>query len=348
MKIYDRYHQINMINRLIGKLNTKHLWLSSLLFTQLFSFPVQGQTKDAPYIKFDDTRPATWPKEFAVVGIPSSLDNVTQKAFFYKSTLEKPAPLIISLHTWSGDYTQSDGLANICKRRNVNYIHPDFRGANNNPSACCSEKALNDIDDAITFAVKYGNVDTNKIYVIGVSGGGYATLATFMKSKRTIQKFSAWASISNLEAWYHESVILKDKYAATILACTGSKDSIINVKDARSRSPLFMVTPTSKLKKASLSIHVGVYDGLQGSVPITHSINFYNKLLRDLNVKDSTKYVTEHEKLQLMEFRRPLGDYGKIADRKVCLKKSFGSLSLTVFVGNHEMLNEFALDELLN
>lgn len=332
------------------------------LFFTLFSFaqeqkgaeslakPTESALKDKvtpeSFIKYDDTRKVSWSSGFAVVDIPSTIDKAIQKAYFYKTKATTAKPLIVSLHTWSGNYAQTDNLALLCSKKDVNYIHPDFRGANKTNNACCSDLVLSDIDDAISYAIKNANVDVNKIYVVGVSGGGYATLSTFMKSRHRIKKFSAWASISDLAAWYNESSIMKNKYAKDIFDCTGS-GTVFNVENAKQRSPLYMVTPIEKLKDTELNIYVGIYDGLQGSVPITHSINFYNKILTDLSVKDKTKFVSVQEKLDLLEFRKALGDYGQIGDRKVLLRKNSGSVMLTVFEGDHEMLPEYALDQLL-
>ncbi|MFA5326348.1 MAG: hypothetical protein WC384_01025 [Prolixibacteraceae bacterium] len=52
-------------------------------------------------------------------------------AVFYKTSQTAPQPLVVSLHTWSGDYTQEDPLAKEILLRDWNYIHPDFRGVNN-------------------------------------------------------------------------------------------------------------------------------------------------------------------------------------------------------------------------
>ncbi|MDD2382322.1 MAG: prolyl oligopeptidase family serine peptidase, partial [Mariniphaga sp.] len=298
------------------------------------------------YIKFDDTRQTEWSQDFEIVDIESSADKSIQKSYFLKSKSKEVKPLIVSLHTWSGYYNQQDDLAEICKHKDLNYIHPDFRGANLTIDACCSELALTDIDDAITYAIRNSNVDTTKIYVIGVSGGGYATLSTFMKSKHKIKKFSAWASITDLIAWYNESKIRNNNYAKNILDCTGSKNEV-NIESAKQRSPLYWNTPTEKIESTKLFIYAGIYDGIQGSVPITHSINFYNKLLIDMSVSDTLKCVTTLEKLKLLEKRKPLGEFGDIADRKICLKKEFGNVCLIIFEGNHEMLTEYAINELL-
>jgi hypothetical protein len=172
-------------------------------------------------------------------------------------------------------------------------------------------------------------------------------MASFMKLKHRVKKFSAWAGISDLVAWYNESRMMNNKYFNDILACTGSANGLLNEPVARERSPLFMETPKHKVSDTQLFIYTGIYDGIQGSVPITQSINFYNKLLKDLSVKDPSVYVSDREKLQLLEYRKPLGDYGEIGGRKVCLEKKYGNIKLAVFTGNHEMLPEYALDELL-
>lgn len=297
-------------------------------------------------IKFDDTQTIDWDTEFEIVEIKSELDENLQKAYFFKSKSGGAQPLIVSLHTWSGDYSQKDDLAKICQQKNLNYIHPNFRGANWTKNACCSELAMRDIDEAIDYAIENSNVDIDKIYVIGVSGGGYATLSTFMRSKHQIRKFSAWASISDLVAWHHESSKRKNKYAQHIMDCTSS-EKLLNITTAQFRSPIYWETPTEKLTNSELAIYAGVHDGIEGSVPIGHSINFYNKLLTDLAESDASKYVSDKQHLSLLEFRKPLGEYGNIADRKICLKKKAGNLSLTIFEGNHEMLTEYALDELL-
>ena len=298
------------------------------------------------FIQFDDTRKTLWDTDFQVVDIQSSLDKSLQKAYFFKSKSSAPKPLVVSLHSWSGTYEQKDELATLSKAKDLNYIHPDFRGVNWTKHACCSDLAMQDIDDAIDYAIKNSKVDLSKIFVIGSSGGGYATLATFMRSKHLIRRFSAWVPISDLPAWYAQSKIMDKKYAENILDCTNSKDSL-NLDIAIKKSPIYWKTPVEKLNTTELQIFTGVYDGIQGSVPITHSINFYNKVLKDKLVKDSRLFVSDSEKLYLLEYRKALGNFGSIADRKVFLKKQSGNLGLTIFEGNHEMLTEYAFNELI-
>mgnify|MGYP003112310836 CR=1 FL=1 len=288
-----------------------------------------------------------WDDEFERVKILSSIDQQSQNAFFYKTTSSNKSPLLVSLHTWSGDYSQFDSLSILSKSKNINYIHPDFRGPNNSPEACCSDKALNDIDDAITYAIKNANVDSTKIFVIGASGGGYACLGALMKSKHQIAKFSAWVPITDLKKWYLESKTTKNGYALDILNCTSSMNGKLNTTMAEKRSPIFWKTPVKKLKSSKINIYAGINDGINGSVSISQSIDFYNKLLFDSKVADSSKYVSLREKQYLLKSRKPLANYGLIANRKICLIKRHRNIKLVVFEGNHEMLTTYAFEELL-
>jgi len=300
-----------------------------------------------PLINYINSSNIFWTQEFKLIEISSSFDSSKQKAYVYKSNSKTPKALIVSLHTWGGDYSQEDKLALICKQNDLNYIHPNFRGTNNTKNSCCSEQVLSDIDDAISFAISNFNVDTSKIYVVGESGGGYATISIFMKSKHKIKKYSAWVPITDLIAWHNEGKIRKSPFVNDILNCTSSTHEL-NIKNAKQKSPIYWDTPIEKLNDAEVSIYAGIFDGIQGSVPITHSINIYNKILKDLSVQDRVNYVTASEKLKLLEFRKPLGNFGNIGGRKVYLKKEFKNLSLVLFEGGHEILTEFAFNQLIN
>jgi pimeloyl-ACP methyl ester carboxylesterase len=297
----------------------------------------------------NDSSEANWSPDFKLVTIPSPVDAERQKAYYYRSTAATAQPLIVSLHSWSWDYRQFDTLSLLSKEKNINYIHPDFRGQNWTKNACCSELVISDIDAAIDFAIGQGNVDTSAIYVVGRSGGGYATLALFMRSKHHIKRFSAWVPLTDLLSWYEETRIRKLNYADNILVCTQSANRQLNKEVAAQKSPFRWKTPVDKLTGTSVDIFTGVYDGLEGNgpIPITQSINFYNKLLTDLKATDSTRYISDKEKLQLLESRQPLGRFGTIGGRDICLRKEYGNIRITIFIGGHEMLQEYAFNELI-
>jgi lysophospholipase L1-like esterase/pimeloyl-ACP methyl ester carboxylesterase len=294
--------------------------------------------------KWDNSTDKNWKNEFELVSIPSSTDGKTQHAFFYKTSQKTPQPLIVSLHTWSGDYTQEDPLAKEIALRNWNYIHPDFRGPNNQPTACGSELVISDLNDAIVYAISNANVDTSGIHIIGVSGGGYTTLMAYMKLPNTIRSFNAWVPISNLSEWYWQSKGRKLKYADDLerIALVNGK---IDWEILDQRSPEKLPFLPYLRKNSELNIYAGIHDGYSGSVPITHSIRFFNRIAKELfpNVDDVS--ISDSIILSLVEKRiNPhTSNKVKLYDRIIHLQKELPGLKLTIFEGGHEMLVEPAL-----
>jgi len=279
--------------------------------------------------------------------ISSALDGNIQVFYYYKPISTKPLPLIVQLHSWSysADSLVTIGLDTIARNNNYNYLFPNFRGINNHPKACCSEFVIADIDEAIDWALKNMNVDRKRIHVIGFSGGGYATMAMYMKSRHKISSFSAWASISDLVAWYGESRDRKNRYAREIIRCTGAVDGFDTLK-AIERSPLYWTTPVKERKKSVLQIFAGIHDGYNGPVPISHSVNFYNKLLSDFKESDSSKYVN-NEDLKLMintQSFQSLNGNNRIGERIIHYQKESKKVMLTIFEGGHELLSKQAIE----
>jgi acetyl esterase/lipase len=304
------------------------------------------------YLKeISDTPYSVQDEDFREISIPSTTDKSIQNAMFFPASGDRQQPLVVSLHTWSGDYRQIDPLAPMILEKGWNYIHPDFRGPNIRPEACGSEKVIPDIEDAIQYAMKHGNVDPDNIHVIGASGGGYATLLMYMKTSLDIRSFSAWVPISDLVDWYWACESRGLKYAGDILNCTGSRDSVLDIEEAKRRSPYFMDTPVSRRKNSTLNIYCGIHDGYTGSVPITQSINYYNKLVRDMK-GEKEAFLPREDALYMLSHRtfKPAEEAPLILPegRRIHYRKKFQSINLTIFEGGHELLPGAAMEELKN
>ncbi len=295
--------------------------------------------------EWDDTKSKIWPDEFKEVSIESSVDGKEQKAYFYAVQSKKAKPLIVSLHTWSGNYQQKDRLIKEVLEKDYNYIHPDFRGPNYTSEACGSPLVTSDIDDAIKYAIQNGNVDKQNIHVIGVSGGGHATLLMYMQSEYAIRSFSAWVPISDITKWYYESKGRGRRYATHISLATTGDSTGINIEEARRRSPLLMETPVKKRENSKLYIYAGIHDGYNGSVPISHSLDFYNKVVKDFHPAASIELIPQEIKDQLIIGRNLAGtDYGKIGDRIIHFQnRLWDKVQIIIFEGGHEMLLNHAL-----
>ncbi len=248
--------------------------------------------------------------------------------------------MVISLHTWGGDYLQKDTLINMCIERDFNYIHPDFRGPNNRPQACGSELVIRDIDDAIDWALENTKTDPADIHVVGVSGGAFATVLTYLKSRHPIRSFSAYAGLYDLVDWYYESLGRKSRYATDIARVTSGTPDRPDLEEARKRSPFYMEKPVTDRSRSKLNLYCGIHDGYTGSVPVSHTLKMYNKLVKSFDPRAITSLVPE-EYVHTMVRERTLpgaGEQGDFMGRKVIYKNHYqDKLKLIVFEGGHEM-----------
>lgn len=307
----------------------------------------QHHAKEKSMPLWDDTRRIAPDASLLEVEIPSSMDETKQKTMFRASTRPEACPLVVSLHTWTNDYHQRDPLAAQCLELDWNYIHPDFRGPNCTPDACGSPMVISDIDDAIAYAIDRAPIAPSEIHVIGASGGGHAALVMYMNSRHPVTSFSAWVPITDLEDWYHESVGRSRKYAGDILAATSSGNDQLDEAEARRRSPMHMPLQSNLPGKRKLYLRAGIHDGHTGSVPITHSLRFYNRIVREKG-GDEADLVSVDDMFILAVARtfphavteRYLGG------RKIHYCRSYKNVELTIFKGGHEMLVPVALDHI--
>ena len=150
--------------------------------------------------------------------------------------------------------------------------------------------------------------------------------------------------------WYLETGSRGLKYADDILACTGSADSVLNIAEAKRRSPYFMDTPVSLRKNSTLNIYCGIHDGYTGSVPVTQSIRFYNKLVGDLKGGQQA-LVPDEDIIYLLARRAYLPEQPcslmEPEGRLIHYQKQYQSIQLTIFEGGHEMLPGAAMENLI-
>lgn len=256
-----------------------------------------------------------------------------------------PAPLVVDVHQWSQNHNGSFGndrpLADAAREKGWNYIRPELTGPNNTPEGCCSETVMLLLEEAVDYALEHGEVDETRIYLVGASGGGYTGLCALMDGRFDFAAYNLWVPISDLEAWHR--LHTNASYGADVRACTAS-DGDLDAAEARRRSPLFMNAPDN-LSLPMINIYAGVEDGWKGSVPITHSINMFNRLAGDLGHADAR--VSADQTLRLLELQARPGDYASLhAGRGVLLRSEAANVSLTIFDGVHEGLTEQVIFDL--
>jgi poly(3-hydroxybutyrate) depolymerase len=290
-----------------------------------------------------------WSRKAKETYYPSSIDNSEQPSLVYAPKSDKgKRPLLVALHTWSDDFKQEGGqplFGDWCIQNEWFMIHPNFRGKNRTPSALGSELAVADIVSAVDYMKSKYNVDENRIYLVGVSGGGHMSLLMAGRHPEIWAGVSAWCGISDIQAWWEQkSEDGPERYASEIEKACGGKPGIDleATKQARARSPLSYLENAGSV---NLDINHGIDDGRKGSVPFTHSLNAFNLLIpeSDRISKELINAFYETQKVPDGLESDPLNDpvYGK---KHPIFRKVTPTARITIFKGGHEIIHEAALN----
>ena len=257
---------------------------------------------------------------------------------------DKPAPLVVSLHTWS--FTLEQRLPSVeaeTERRNWIYLFPNFRGVNDHPDACASELARQDVLDAVEWARTHLTIDARRIYLFGWSGGGYMALAMAAGAPELWAAVSAWAPISDLAAWHGERANDQTPtIARQIRACAGGAPGESASVDAQYRAR----SPVSTLHRAA-SVPIDLWAGLQdghappaNDVAVSHALNAFNVIARALGAPAvSTAEIQQLSRLDGRLADPRAGDVTRdsVLNRDVFLRRAAGPSRVTVYDGGHEM-----------
>lgn len=277
------------------------------------------------------------------VEILSTADGTRQPCYVilpdgYKPDGE-PTPLLVSLHTFSGDVEQRQKtFEEEANRAGWIYLFPHFRGPNKTPEACGSSLAQQDILDAVDWALENYPIDKRRIYLVGTSGGGHMAMLMAGMYPQRWTAVSAWVGISDLAAWHERHA--KGNYGAMLRAsCGGAPGDGREVDEQyRLRSPLTWLHRAAGLP---LDIAAGIHDGHSGSVPVRQTLNAFNAVARAAGCEA----IAEEEIEQLSQPEGRL-ENPKASDleadqaygRAIYLRRHAGPARVTIFEGGHEGL----------
>ncbi len=286
------------------------------------------------------------------ISIPSTCDGTLQR-IQYSEAPGKARPLLAALHTWSYDYTQDASVEYFrrCEERGWHCIFPDFRGPNRTSSACGSDSAVQDLRDAAYWAMERFSIDHRRVFLVGVSGGGYMALLAAGKMPSLWTAVSAWAPIFDLARWHRECVIRKLEYSLDLEAVCGGAPGDSPEIDAqyRARSPLDSFW---RANIVPVDINVGIHDGHggafggAGSVPVGHGVRAFNELVKasgkpgDIISEEAIDYIERNRKTPEGLARLILTDAAY--DRDIHLRRMNSLARLTLFEGGHEILYDAA------
>ena len=261
----------------------------------------------------------------------SSADQSEQPAFFYAPVSEKPVPLLVALHTWSGNYKQKyhKAIEQWCIKNGWAYIHPDFRGPNNRPEATGSKLVVADIVSAVEYAKKSTQIDGSAIYLIGTSGGGYTALVMAGHHPEIWAGVSAWVPISDLAAWHAQGKHVE----ALEKSCGGAPgdSSAVDAEYAK-RSP---ITFLSNARGTTLHLHAGIKEKI---VPISHSLLAFNEVAaaKDRISQEDIDYFVKKRKVPPnLQTAHADSNYGQ---KPPLFTKKSGNATVTIFDGGHHLV----------
>ena len=269
--------------------------------------------------------------------VPSSVDDPRQPCLCAPSPEEGKRPLLVLLHPWSHGYDTFDSTAwrEEAAARGWHVVVPHYRGPNNRPEACASPKARQDVLDAVAYICGHHAVDRTRVYLAGESGGGHMAMVMAAHAPRMWAAVSAWCGISDLTAWYRESLAANRKYYKDIEAVVGGAPGSSSEVDAqlRYRSPVHHL---ANAKDLPLDISTGIHDGHTGSVPVHHTIDAFNVIAAARG-----EPTVSEEEIRLLAEEKPLAtseEQDATYDRLVHLRRYAGRSRVTIFEGGHEGL----------
>lgn len=283
------------------------------------------------------------------VEVESSVDGSRQPSYLILppdfETGASERPIVVSLHSWSAGLEQRrQDLEEMVADRGWIYLFPDFRGRNDNVEACASDIARQDVIDALDWVVERYRIDERRVYVTGISGGGFMTLAMVASYPARWTAASAWVPLSDLRAWYDFHA--GDRYGEMTRQCVGgdpSEDASISAEMER-RSPLHQLANATDVP---LDVAAGRFDGHDGEpIPIWHSLAAFNVIAEALGepqvtaqeIAELTRHdprlesPTEEDEVEDPSFGRP-----------IFLRRHAGRARVTIFDGEHEGIASAAI-----
>lgn len=279
----------------------------------------------------------------------SKLDSSMQPALVWGAEGDQKRPLAVCLHTWSYNIERfyEDYLAK-CQERNWHFIYPLFRGPNWTPEACGSDLVVSDLACAVAYMKENYNVDEDRIYLVGGSGGGHASLLMAGRHPELFTAIASYCPISDIAAWYKETYEKKQPsterdYDDHIFdACGGNPLTDEKAAaEAKHRSPLTWLENAKG--KVILDIETGIHDGHTGSVPISHALRAFNAVAdeKDRIAEEDIAFMVKNQEVpEHLRFEGSDAAYG--ANHKVLLRRESGMVRMTLFEGTHEILTSCA------
>lgn len=341
--VSGKYPECNMFG---GLLPAYGLWADKVdgLTLENVSFRLREGGEDVrPAVVLTPDVQVLPPWKDLAIRVTSTRDGSAQPGYLYvpPAAKDRKVPLLVALHSWSFgcEFTRSPGAFGLLEsaKRGWAFYYPHFRGPNNRPEACGSDLAVQDIVDGIAYAKARANIDPDRIYLLGGSGGGHMALLMAGRHPEIWAGVVAGCPISDVGRWHAETSAMTNgnaRYARMLEAvCGGAPRERLD--EYRHRSP---VTWLAAAKGVPIQIQTGIHDGHHGnSVPVGHAVRAFNCLAAAADrVSDATIAFMERTEA-VPESERFVGTdpFYPAPAREIHLRRQSGNAQLTVFNAGH-------------
>ncbi len=273
------------------------------------------------------------------VRIPSTADGHQQPAFWVPPSGDWNRPLLVALHSWSTGYDQHASIpfAMWAKENGWAFIAPNFRGSFDRAESMGSEPSVQDVIDAIDWAITQGGVNPDRVYLVGFSGGGMMSLLIAGRHPDRITAAASWTPVYDLvDFHFHNRTQGQEKYSRHVrTGCGGNPETSDTARaECLKRSPL---TYLDGARGIPVLIGQGIADTL---VPPSQAAMAFNQLA------DGTDRFSEAQLDVLRRGRVPESITDPVTaehffgrgDPGVAIARSSGSKLFVLFRAGHEMV----------
>jgi poly(3-hydroxybutyrate) depolymerase len=312
---------------------------------------LDGITTALAYADFVDEGAERWQDEVPAaedIVVTSTADGEEQPVMWLPPSGDGAQPLLVVLHSWSTGHLQHQSIpyARWAEAQGWAAIFPEFRGTFDRPEATGSDLAVQDVLDAIDHAVDEADVDADRIFVTGFSGGGMMTLLMAGRHPDRFAGAAAWVPVHDLIDWYGYNIEHVDDspYPEEIEASCGGDPT--EDEEARAscehRSPL---THVDGARDAGLPIYLG--HGIDDDIVRPDaSLEVFDALADPEDRHDDEHHaaVFEHEVPDEPADDHDVGTFFRDGDPEVLYARRSGPVTLLLFDGEHDMVYHPALE----
>jgi poly(3-hydroxybutyrate) depolymerase len=274
------------------------------------------------------------------VTIPSSVDDHEQGAMWLAPTGDGPQPLLVVLHSWSYGYLQHSSIpfGQLAEENGWAMIHPDYRGVFERPEATGSDLAVADVLDAVDHAVEQADIDTDRIFLSGYSGGGMMALLMAGRYPDRFAAVASWVPIHDLVAWYgHNSAQTPEPdYVGQIEASCGGNPQA----DPEARQSCEHRSPRAHLDAArEAGVPVYIAHGIDDDVvPPHHAVRAFDQLAApdDRLGDDAAEEIGRNTLPDDLRGEVDADTHFADEDPEVLFARTSGPVTLVLFDGDHD------------